>query len=1104
MTNLFKKARQRRLLFFLGLFACCVAMVQAQGKKIEGTIIDAKGAPVSVGSINVGGTTQGVVFYNGKFSIDLPEGTVYFNVMAEGYEIEKVEVTTASSYKVVMSKPRMPENQSVKGIVYDNLKEPIVGATVIIQGTNQGTITDYNGEFNLQLPGDNTNIIVSFIGFDKQELNVAGKSNIEVILKSGIEDLDEVVIVGYGIQRKSDITGSVASVKSEELTKIAAVGVDQALQGRASGVQITSTSGKPGAGVDVQIRGIGTVGNSNPLYVVDGVPVETIEFINPGDIESLEILKDASATAIYGSRGANGVVLISTKKGSAKETIISYEGYFGWQTPINRLTLTDAEHYAIIRNEGRRADGLTPLAGMENPQQLGKGTDWIDEGFRQSPMHNHNVRVAGGSEKMTYNLSFNYFDQEGTIIESNFKRYSVRLNNTYKVKDWLTLGNNLTYVDFGGKGVYQQEGSGARVKDFYTATPLMAVKNADGSWGYDPHDLSAPNPVALFHLNNPENMGTQFIGNVFAQIDFTEGLMFKTTYGKNIFNNKVQVFEAAYEINPNQRNENSRLAEFSSLRESYVWTNTLSYLFDINKKHKFNAMIGHELQELKITDVTQSVSEIPDGLADSKFIGTGNVSTSSVAGVLSESALVSGFGRLNYNFDNRYLFTANFRADGSSRFGSSNRWGFFPSFAVGWNLYQESFLKDKEWLSQLKLRLGWGQIGNQKIGSYAFATRVDDGFRYYFGNPGSESSLNGKAPTMIGNPDIKWETTESSNIGVDLGLFNSRITLNADYFYKLTTDMLVQLPVFDYMGSFTNPFANAGEVENQGLELGLGVRGEKGKFSYEVTGNISFIRNKVLSLGAGGQPIVVNGISKTDVGQPIASFWGYQANGIFQTADEVNNYTNSEGLVIQPSARPGDIKYQDLNDDGKIDANDQNWIGSPHPDFFYGLNINFKYGQWDLSAMFQGTQGNDIYNGLASSMITGISNKPVYYFNERWTGPGSGNKYPRAAEVSGADNKLNSSLWIEDGSYLRLKNIQLGYNFDLKKENVLKISKLRLYVSAQNLFTITNYSGAEPEIGRKEKSVGFDYYNQNFTSIGRDGGVVAMPRTFIFGVNASF
>jgi len=1101
MTNLLKKARQRRLLFFLGLFACCVAMVQAQGKKIEGTVTDAKGVPISVGSINVGGTTQGVVFNKGKFSIDLPEGTTYFNVMAEGYDIEKVEVTTASFYKVVMSKPSMPENQSVKGIVYDNLKEPIVGATVVIQGTNQGTITDYNGEFNLQLPGDNTNIIVSFIGFDKQELNVAGKSNIEVILKSGVEDIDEVVVVGYGVQRKSDLTGSISSVKSEELNKIASVGVDQALQGRASGVQINATSGKVGAGIDVKIRGIGTIGNSNPLYVVDGVPVETIEFINPGDIESLEVLKDASSTAIYGSRGANGVVLITTKKGDKENSVISYEGYFGWQTPINNLQLCDAETYAILRNEGRRSDGLAPLPGMENPAGLGQGTDWLDEGFKSAPMHNHNLRLAGGSEKMTYNLSFNYFGQEGTLIESNFERMSVRLNNTYKLNNWLDVGNNLTYVNFDGQGVYQNEGGGARTFDFFTAPPTMPVYNEDGSWGYDPNDYAQINPVAMFHLNNPENNGAQFIGNVYAQAKLTDGLIFKTTYGQDYFKNNVVLFVPDYEINPVQRNVGNNLTEYISERQSWVWTNTLTYMFELGKKNKFNTMIGNEMQETQLTNITQSVYDIPDGLIDSRFIGSGSPSSSSIGGTRSESSLVSFFARINYNFDNRILFTANFRADGSSRFGPSNRWGYFPSFALGWNLHQESFMQKHDWLSQLKIRAGWGQIGNQKIGEYAYLTSIRDNYKYYFG----DQSLNGKAPVTVGNPDIKWETTTSTNAGVDMGFFNSRLTMNVDVFYKKTSDMLVNVPVPDYLGTWMDPFANAGEVENKGIEIAIGRHGGKSHFKYDISGNISFVRNEVLSLGKGAQPIISQGVSKTDVGQPIASFWGYQADGVFQSEQEVLDHVNSDNAVIQPSAVAGDVRYVDVNGDGKIDAKDQTWIGNPHPDFFFGLNTNLSYKNWDMSILFQGAYGNDIYNLMGKTMITTAdSNKPVYYANERWAGEGTSDKYPRMSEVSSPANQLHSSLWIEDGSYVRLKNIQLGYTINPDKLSSIGISSMRLYTSVQNVFTLTNYSGMEPEQGRKEKSIGADYYSQNFTSFNIDRGTTPQPRTFIFGVNVSF
>jgi len=1019
-----------------------------------------------------------------------------FNLIQNCSKGKKCIFFTLLAFFLLIGPKVFAQGKEVKGVVKDETQFPIVGATVHIVGTTQGTITDIDGKFKLFVPSDTIVIQVSFIGKESQNLNIAGKDYFEVILRDATESINEVVVMGYGVQRKSDITGSVSSVKAKELTKVASIGVDQAIQGRAAGVQVSATSGRPGAGIDIKIRGIGTVGNSNPLYVVDGVPTSTIEFLNPSDIESLEILKDASATAIYGSRGANGVVLITSKKGSKDHQMITYDGYFGIQSANNTLNLANAEQYATLINEGRRADGLPVYDNMEDPSALGEGTDWIDEGTQTSMIQNHNIGFSGGSEKFTYNASANYLDQEGTLINSEFQRLSFRLNSTYQLKSWLEVGNNLTYVNFEGKGVYQNEGT-VMFQDFITANPMVPVKFDDGSWGYDENNPESKNPVAMTYLQTPDSEGNQFVGNVYAKMNLAEGLVFKTSYGVDNFTNIVEVLTPKYRINDQQFNDQNSFQSNSFERKSWVWTNTLNYLADLNEDHRFNFLLGHEMQETKNTYIDMSVYDIPDALLGSKFIGAGDASTSMVDGRESESALLSFFGRVNYNYMDRLLFTANFRADGSSRFGENNRWGYFPSFALGWNLHQENFMESLDFVSRAKFRAGWGQIGNQNIGDFAFLTSVKDGYLYYFGD--SSSASNGKAPTTVGNPDIKWETTTSSNFGVDLGFLDNKISVTADYFYKKTTDMLVQVPVPDYLGVWDSPFANAGEVENKGFEFSATWRGRKNDFSFDVSGNISFIQNEVLSLGDGGKAIF-NGVSKTDVGQPIASFWGYKAVGIYQSESEIDAYLDQTGSIS-----PGDVKYADLNGDKKIDAKDQTWIGSPHPDFFYGINVNLDYKNWSMSIFGQGTYGNDVYNLVGKNMVTNFNaNKPDYYIENRWTGPETSNKYPRLTATKGQTNKYASSLFVEDASYFRLKNVQLAYQFKSDIAEKLYMKSLKVYISGQNLLTFTDYKGFDPELGRKQKSVGFDYYNSSYTSFGVDKGALPQARIFMVGLKAAF
>ena len=983
---------------------------------------------------------------------------------------------------------------SIKGTVKDAAGIPIPGANVLVKGTTIGTITDLDGNYSIVIPENSNTLVFSYIGFKTTEVAINGKSVVNISLKSDAATLDEVVVVGYGTVKKSDLTGSLSSVNTKDISKTQNTNIAQAIQGRAAGVTITKSSGAPGDTPTIRIRGVGTVNNADPLYIVDGVPINDISSINMEDAKSVEILKDASATAIYGSRGANGVVLITTKSGKKGVPVISYKTYTGIQKRIDNLQVLNVAQWATLYNEANVNDGTAAVPALANPASL-VGYNWKDAVYRAAMMQSHQLSVSGGTDKISYYVSFGYVNQDGIITNTSYDRTNFRINNSYQITPKIKFGHNIQYAKSNSNTLGLGSTNSFTKAPFsgYMIEPITPFYNADGSLGLPAYTV-AVNPIGLTKYTVIPSSKETFYYNFYVEADVMKGLKFKSNYGLEINNTNVDNFEPAFYISPAN---NSPLSTYNLSRAQnrvMVLSNTLNYNTTIAKKHNINAMLGQEVQDSKYNNVVTNINNIPSSVAN-PTIGSGDASSATVNGNISESKLLSFFGRLNYNYDERYLLTGSYRFDGSSNFGANNKWAEFPSLALGWNIHKEAFYHI-DFINQLKLRLGWGETGNQNIPNGATSNTLNIGTNYLYGP--TETTALGVAPLQPGNPNLKWETTVSKNIGIDLGMLHNTITFTAEYFIKNTNNMLMAAPILATSGYANFPYVNAGNIENKGFEFTANYKKIINDFSFNVGGNISFIKNNVLSLASPGQIISTgasNGfknISVTQVDHPLASFYGYQMIGIFQNQNEINGYASL------PGTKPGDVKYKDITPDGVIDANDQTFIGSPFPKFTYGINLDLTYKQFDFSAFFQGSQGNKIFNATDFYLMGDLaSNSNVNVLN-RWTGDGTSNSIPRATFLGAANNDQISSRFVQDGSYLRLKNVQIGYTLpklDLKK---MAIENLRIYLAAQNLLTFTHYDGMDPEVGVDPAS------NASPLDIGIDRGRYPSVRTFSMGLDINF
>ncbi len=985
--------------------------------------------------------------------------------------------------------------QTVTGVVIDaDTKETLPGVNVIVLGTTKGVATDLDGRFQLTLEPGETVLQFSYLGYEKLELTVAGETELRVELKPIVTMMDEVVVIGYGTVKKSDLTGAVSSIKSADIGKVTAFNAEQSLQGKVSGVQITTTSGAPGAGAAVRIRGVGTFNNSSPIYVVDGVILDDISFLNSGDIASMEILKDASATAIYGSRGANGVILVQTKTGSAsmEKPIVSLMMESGLQQLERKIDLLDGRQFAIISNEIR--------PGSYNNVDAVPNTDWQDLIFDVAPMQNHQISVTGSTANSDYYISFGVFQQDGIIDRSHFERITLKFNNTYRLTKQFKLGNNLTIAP------YSQQVAPNVTFSAYRAQPLLEPYYPDGSYGVV---FNVGNPLADLENSNNYNSGVRVVGNVYAEALLANAFLVKSSFGTDAALNRSRSFTPAYTVfNPDgtasqQQNVFNDISKSEGINYTWLWENTVTFNKTFQKKHSVNVLGGFTMQQTRSESMRMAGQNILREDEDFWYIlpsyiideaNNINMLNSIFNGVDPNQYynMMSYLFRFSYTFDEKYLATVTVRRDGSSKFNETNRWGTFPSFALGWNVNKESFMKNVTWVNDLKIRASWGQIGNEKIAYTDRFSSVNSGLLAIFGNP--DAAYVAASYGRAGNAELRWETTTQTDVGIEFTSLNRRLSGEFDYYSRTTDDILVSLATPGHLGNGQGQRIrfNAAQILNSGFEFSLRWDDRFNDLGYSIGVVGNTIHNEVQAIGgnAGIDSVLIGGflgngqpVTQSTIGRPIGAFYGYVTDGIFQNQAELDAYPHL-GL-----AGVGDLRFVDINGDGIINGNDRTYLGSPIPDFVYGFNFDFDYKGWDLSIGFQGQMGNEIFNGK-NVVRPDPYNFEAHVWN-RWTGEGTSNSEPRPS--FGGYNFLPSDRFIHDGSYLRLRSVVIGYTLPKKWISSLRLASARVYAKANNLYTWTSYTGYTPEIGS------FDVLSN-----GIDNGIYPIPRVFAIGFNTTF
>ncbi len=970
--------------------------------------------------------------------------------------------------------------------------DALIGATVMEEDTSNGTTTDFDGNFELTVKEDAT-IVVSYIGMESQKIEVAGRTSIDIVLAEASEFLDEVVVVGYGNQKRSTISGAVSTVSAKEITETPVLRVEQALQGRTAGVQITQVSGSPGSALTVRIRGAGTVTNSDPLYVVDGIIVEGLDFLNPNDIENISVLKDAASAAVYGARAANGVVLITTKSGSKSSGAkISIDSYYGVQSVTKTLDLLNAKEYATILNESYINAGRAPFVNTRDVALFNEGTDWQNAIFKQAPISSHQININGGGEGFHVGFSGGYFLQEGIIGEnrSRFDRITLRTVLGYDVKPWLKVGTNIGFTNLNRDALPENSEFTSPVIQALNMDPLTPVYKPDGTYAYsDFVDTDIRNPVNAIENTYDEWTTNRVVGAVYGEIKLTENLRFKSTYSIDATFANQDIFSPLFNLSVDstdaptaERNITNSVSMNNNTWKNWQWENIAMYDKDFGNHNL--GVVGGISANLNRHDYNGgSNTNLPSNDPEDAFINNTIdpiASQSSYSGA-EEYSFFSYISKVNYDYKDKYLATVSFRADGSSKFGADKRFGYFPAVSLGWVASREDFW-NIDAISFFKLRASWGQNGNDRIGNYGYTSVVSTGQNYAFGP--DEIITNGSLPLTVSNPELQWETVTQTDFGIDIELWDGKVNIASDYYIKNTTDMLYSAPILGVVGALA-PDRNIGEVQNKGWEFALQYRNKIKTFTYELGGNMALQSNEVLFLGGGdptfsGETFVSGAVSKTDIGHPIASFFGYETDGVFQNQEEVLAHaTQNEGTS------PGDIRFVDQNQDGVINDDDKVYIGNPTPDLVYGFTGNFQFKNFDLNAFFQGVHGNEVFNASVRYDKIG-GNRPASILN-RWTGEGTSNFEPRVSLTDPNQNTRVSDRFIEDGSYLRLKNIQLGYTLPASLLDKINFEKFRIYISGQNLLTFTNYSGFDPEVGATGPlDVGIDrgFYPQAKTILG--------------------
>lgn len=999
--------------------------------------------------------------------------------------------------------------KTIVGTVSDsNTGEVLIGVSVLETGTSNGTITDLDGKYTLKITSNRVSF--SYVGYNTSTVNVPNSGTVDVKLISDNE-LDEIVVVGYGTQRKSDLTGALSSISEKDIKNYAVSNASELLTGKAAGVFVAASSGQPGAAAVVRVRGLGTVNDNNPLYVIDGQFMENINSLNPSDIERMEVLKDASACAIYGSRGSNGVILITTKGGVAGKTTVTLDAYVGVKNSYKALDMMNSEQYYNFISEAYKSDDTFQNSLKEkftNQYKKGHDTNWWKAVTHTAFTQNYNVSVRKGTEKSRTSLSLGYLDDQGSIITTEFQRFSLKLNQEYDISKYLTVGTNINL----SKIKSRDTGAIPSFDFIQKADPFTPVINplvdpasanyeynkyAPTEWSYD------PNPVAMLELPNRYSDSFNVFGNAFINLKLAKGLSYRVQYSFERYHDMFKDFRPIYastfsEDNlankESKYNTETQMNNSSNVTFNHLIEQRLNYNVDFGK-NKLDAMIAMTYEK----NTYETLSGFKRGALGNdeiyQILGAQTLGDQT-SGIKQTSAMLSYLGRLNYAYNDKYLATVNFRADGSSRFAKGNRWGYFPSVSLGWRLTNEEFFQNlgiDNWLSNAKLRVGWGQNGNQRIDRDApfILIGTDTEKQWYFGNGYSQ----GYVPTYVGNKDIKWETSQQTNIGLDMTFFKNHLDVSMDFYVKQTSDMLLTMPIPSF-GAFPNsPFFNAGDLKNTGFEVVVNYRNSIGKdFDYNIGANLSSYKTEVTKLAS---QYLSGNSSRTYVGGPIGRFWGYKQLGLFQNQAEIDSYVDKNGTKIQPNAKPGDFKFAKLGESGELnDDDDRTFIGDPNPDFIFGFNLGLNYKNFDLSMAFQGTVGNDIWNVAKGTLASaGRQNALAEVYTNSWRQEGDVHAmYPRITNSDSNNNMRASSFYVEDGSYMRLQNLQIGYNVPSVICQKSKLfSSCRVYVSGQNLFTLTGYTGLDPELGIN-----------NPLDMGVDQTRYPSSRTFTFGVNLQF
>ena len=1048
----------------------------------------------------------------------------------------------------------LAQTMVVNGVVVDEMGEPVIGANAYVKGTTIGAITDIDGNFSLSGVPTGATIGFSFVGYISQEQ--PARSQMNVVLVEDKKLLEDVVVVGYGVQKKSVVTAAIAKVSSDDLLGKAPVRVDNALKGLAAGVNVTANSGQPGESSRVRVRGTGSYNASDPLYIVDGIPLEGgLDIVNPNDIESIEVLKDAASGAIYGARAANGVIIVTTKKGKQGKAQINYNASWGWQTAWKHREVTNATEYAVLQNEkyvnagqdAPYADPYNLTDAMGNAIPLNGGTDWQSLVFNDNaPIVNHDVSVSGATDRMSYYVSLGYFSQEGIVGgnygQSNYDRLTLRSNNNYTLIDAtkernflnkLDLSINLSYLrthstgiatnsEFGsvlGSALYMSPiltptVSGAyadKMKATYADYDLPTDENGNpytiASYGGTYQEMN--NPIAMMVAQNPsKNWSHKFVPHFNITLGLWDNLKYSFSYSSDLsFWGYDGAVKSLYYLSGNNKQEHTSASQFSAKSNTWQIENVISYDKTLGR-HSFNVVLGQSAFKSKGSEIGGSRWHLVNINKPSINYATGNFELSKDAdgnitgatveysvwgGPYTEHTLSSLFARGSYNYDERYMFQFTLRRDGSSRFGSNNKYGVFPSFSLGWNFVREPYFNLPEWVTIGKLRYSWGKNGYENIGDFTYTTLTSMGNNVLFGRIATKQ--NGSKANRIANPDLKWEESEQHDLGIDLGFMKDALTLSVDYFIKKTNGMILSMPIPSYVGE-TKPLGNVGDMENKGVEIELGWKGHISDFHYSLKGNVSYVKNTLKNLGNtegflnfDGIQGIAGGGTRAENGQPFPFFYGYKTDGVFQNMDEVRAYTNASGGLIQPNAVPGDVRFVDVNGDGEITTDDRTNIGNGTPDWTFGFNANADWKGFDFNIFLQGVQGSDVFDGTYRSDVYS-GNYPKWMLN-RWTGEGTSDKYPRLS-LQDETNWQVSDLYVCDGSYLRIKNMSIGYTLPAKITRRAFIERFRIYGMVENLVTWTKYWGFDPEIA------------SGGTSLGIDRGVYPQARTWTVGFNIAF